>query len=300
MSGTFGGNGTDGLVSVLGTDNTPLVQLIGTATEAIIGAGNTSRPGRLSMYDINGNNTVNLTTTDATLSLGGGTEGNLQIKGVDGTPLIRMFAAPNEAVAAIGAVSRPGRFSLLNQLGDVTFAVTAEGATMVIGGERANGVISLLDSNGNESVRIDTQGGGDIWIANGDIAEEFDLDTEDFATGMVVVLAEDGSVVPCGEAYDTRVVGVVAGAGDFKPGMVLDRRISGKTRAPVALLGKVHCWADATLQPIRVGDLLTSSARRGHAQKVTQRSLALGAVIGKALAPLTSGCGLVPIMVTLT
>jgi len=50
---------------------------------------------------------------------------------------------------------------------------------------------------------------------------------------------------------------------------------------------------------VEVGDLLTTSATPGHAMKATDNARAFGAVLGKALAPLPSGKGLVPILVTL-
>jgi hypothetical protein len=65
------------------------------------------------------------------------------------------------------------------------------------------------------------------------------------------------------------------------------------------LVGKVFCKVDADHGPVRVGDLLTTSETRGHAMRVHEPSRALGSILGKALAPLSSGCGLVPILVCL-
>ena len=59
------------------------------------------------------------------------------------------------------------------------------------------------------------------------------------------------------------------------------------------------CKVDADVAPVAAGDLLTTSATRGHAQKVTDRGAALGAVLGKAMAPLESGHGLIPVLVGL-
>jgi hypothetical protein len=50
---------------------------------------------------------------------------------------------------------------------------------------------------------------------------------------------------------------------------------------------------------VSVGDLLTTSDTPGHAMRVTEPGRAFGAVLGKALAPLPEGSGLVPILVTL-
>jgi hypothetical protein len=56
---------------------------------------------------------------------------------------------------------------------------------------------------------------------------------------------------------------------------------------------------DASDTPIDIGDLLTTSATPGHAMKASDPQRALGAVIGKALRPLTSGRKLIPVLVAL-
>jgi hypothetical protein len=56
---------------------------------------------------------------------------------------------------------------------------------------------------------------------------------------------------------------------------------------------------DASFGAIHAGDLLTSSPHAGYAMKVTDRSQAFGATIGKALGDLDSGTGTIPVMVTL-
>ena len=64
-------------------------------------------------------------------------------------------------------------------------------------------------------------------------------------------------------------------------------------------MGKVSVRADATSDPIRVGDLLTTSPTVGCAQRVDDPVAAFGAVLGKALTPLERGVGLVDMLVTL-
>jgi hypothetical protein len=59
------------------------------------------------------------------------------------------------------------------------------------------------------------------------------------------------------------------------------------------------CKVDADIAPIKVGDVLTTSPTKGHAQKVLDPSKAAGAVIGKALASLKKGKGKIPVLVTL-
>jgi len=67
----------------------------------------------------------------------------------------------------------------------------------------------------------------------------------------------------------------------------------------VALIGKVYCKVDARPHSIEVGDLLTTSSTPGHAMKATHPADTYGTVIGKALAPMQSGIGLLPILVCL-
>jgi hypothetical protein len=64
-------------------------------------------------------------------------------------------------------------------------------------------------------------------------------------------------------------------------------------------MGKVFCQVDAGYGPVAAGDLLTTSPTPGHAMKARDRERAFGSVLGKALRPLSTGRGLVPILVTL-
>lgn len=141
---------------------------------------------------------------------------------------------------------------------------------------------------------------GDIRLTNADCAEDFDIANADLVEpGTVMVLGEDGVLQPSQSAYDKRVAGVVSGAGNFKPGIVLDKRGSQPNRKPIALLGKVYCKVDASFAPVEIGDLLTTSPTPGHAMKATDQLKAFGAVIGKALRRLSEGQGLIPILIAL-
>jgi hypothetical protein len=134
----------------------------------------------------------------------------------------------------------------------------------------------------------------------GDGAEEFDiagLNTSE--PGTVMVVGEKGALSPSQHAYDKRVAGVISGAGDYKPGIVLDKKKSASNRQPIALLGKVFCKVDATYGAIEVGDLLTTSDSAGHAMKTDDPFKAFGSVIGKALRPLKEGRGLIPVLIAL-
>jgi hypothetical protein len=67
----------------------------------------------------------------------------------------------------------------------------------------------------------------------------------------------------------------------------------------VTLGAYANCKVDADTGPIAVGDLLTTSATKGHAQKVLDPAKATGAILGKALGSLGKGKGKIPVLVTL-
>jgi hypothetical protein len=141
---------------------------------------------------------------------------------------------------------------------------------------------------------------GDLCLVNQDCAEDFDISGPDeIEPGTVMAIEKEGALQASECAYDQRVAGVISGAGDFRPGIILGKQQSQNKRMPIALLGKVYCRVDAGSSPIQVGDLLTTSPTRGHAMKATDPLKAFGAVIGKALRPLESGQGLIPILIAL-
>jgi hypothetical protein len=147
----------------------------------------------------------------------------------------------------------------------------------------------------------DVQVTGDLILVGGDMAEDFDLedDPSNAEAGTVLVIHPSGKLSACAEPYDTRVAGVVSGAGDLRPAIILQRLHDRPGRSPVALVGKALCKVDAAFGEVRAGDLLTTSATPGHAMKVTDRSQALGAVLGKALGSIAAGRGFVPVLVSL-
>jgi hypothetical protein len=103
--------------------------------------------------------------------------------------------------------------------------------TVVIEGQR--GRIVLRNAAAEDTVVMDGDT-GDIILRNADCAEEFDIDpTETVDPGTVLILGPDG-LRPCNEAYDKKVVGVMSGAGQFRPGIVLDRGLMATScRSPV-------------------------------------------------------------------
>jgi hypothetical protein len=153
-----------------------------------------------------------------------------------------------------------------------------------------------LDVNG--SIRV----ANDVILAGADCAEEFDIDTDAILEpGTVMVIGPERRLQHCSQPYDRRVVGIISGTGDRRPGIVLgrSRSPSEKVRVPLALTGTVWCNVDATTASVEVGDLLTTSSRPGHAMRASDASRSFGAVVGKAMEGLASGLGSIPVFATL-
>lgn len=171
----------------------------------------------------------------------------------------------------------------------------------VVGTNSAGGDAGFFDGSvtvtGRLHVSADVVVKGDLILEGCDYAESLAVADLTVTAGMVVVIDSSGRVRPCSEEYDTRVAGIVSGAGGVKPALLLDRQDGG---APIALAGKLWVLADAAAGPIRCGDMLTTSSNPGHARGVVDRHRAFGAVIGKALTELTTGTGLVRALVSAT
>ncbi|BEU28040.1 hypothetical protein [Paraburkholderia sp. 22B1P] len=141
---------------------------------------------------------------------------------------------------------------------------------------------------------------GDVLLAGADCAEQFDVvETSGAQPGSVVVIGSDGALCQSTQPYDTKVAGVVSGAGTYRPGIILDKQLSSAGRLSVSLMGKVFCKVDSRYGPVEVGDLLTTSSTPGHAMKACDSQRAFGAILGKALKPWNGGIGLIPILIAL-
>ena len=205
-------------------------------------------------------------------------------------------------VNAVFATTEPAAGIAIAQNSGVNVLVQAAGAGGVIGTTSNHSLI--FRTNDQDRVTIDTAGNlrvtGDVILTNADCAEDFDVaDAATADPGTVMVLGEDGRLEASGREYDKRVAGVVSGAGNYRPAIVLDRQEPASDRRAIALVGKVFCKVDANDSPIAIGDLLTTSATPGHAMKACDPRKAFGAVIGKALRPLERGRGLIPVLIAL-
>lgn len=186
-----------------------------------------------------------------------------------------------------------------------------------------NNIILKLDNDGGEEGLLLVQGssGESIVTVNeagrlttkvlqitggSDLSEQFEIQgaTVDLqpVPGLVVSIdpEQPGALTISHQAYDRRVAGIISGAGEVRPGLVMGQaELVGNDPFPVALTGRVYCWADASNGAIEPGDLLTTANRPGHAMKVTDYAQAQGATLGKAMSSLETGRGLVLVLVTL-
>ncbi len=192
--------------------------------------------------------------------------------------------------------------------------------TGALGGK---GVFGVTESPQDEAIGARNTGGGDlyhgvsaagdlvfqvfnngaVWSNGGytsggaDVAEQFAVSgaAPEPGTLMVIDAGHPGQLKPSSSAYDSKVAGVVSGAGGLQPGVTL----SEQDGVAIALAGRVYVKAEAFSGAIAPGDLLTSSDLPGYAMKASDRSRAAGAVIGKAMTGLDSGTGLVLVLVSL-
>jgi hypothetical protein len=172
-------------------------------------------------------------------------------------------------------------------------ADNAGGRRLVFRNEGRGQDIIVIDNDGNVSFA------GDIRLTGADCAEQFKVAGDECDPGSVMVIDAQETLRCCTEPYDPRVAGVISGASARRPGLTLGGGIRDDSARPVALSGTVFCKADATVESVSVGDLLTTSANPGHAMKASDRTRAFGCVLGKAMGELTAGVGLIPILVTL-
>jgi hypothetical protein len=257
------------------------------AKTADVTAGHTGQPGTLVLKGANGQQLIKLDAAN---------EGTLTLLR-NGQPVIELDCAKGEV--RVGGGGPPGAIVVRDANAQDTIHLRASDALARVGGNGRDGRVRVFRANNTVSLELNATS-GDIILQNADCAEDFDLaDAAEADPGSVMVLDDQGRLRPGCQAYDTRVVGVVAGAGGFRPGIVLDRTASRVPRAPLSMVGKAFCKVDATTAAIASGDLLTSSPRPGHAMKASDPARSFGAVLGKALSPLAGGTGLIPIVVAL-
>jgi hypothetical protein len=182
----------------------------------------------------------------------------------------------------------------------------AQTRTIISASSTSGGRVELFSADGGSGVSLSGGANSGFVRVNGvfvhDYAEFFPLsDGPSIVPGMVVVIDPDnpGTLRQSDKSYDTKVAGIISGAGGFSPGMVIGDEDDSNAGNPVALSGRVYVYADATEADIQVGDLLTTSDTPGHAMRAVDVDAARGAILGKAMTDLSDGRGLILVLVTL-
>ena len=186
-----------------------------------------------------------------------------------------------------------GDYVYLREDDDDKLLINAAGRTSIMGGFVGVGTTSpteMLTVKGNIRVESASTGQPVVELGEGlDYAEGFNVSEEiPMEPGTVLSIDPDnpGELSESKIAYDTKVAGIVAGAGDLGSGVKLG---SGSFDCNVALAGRVYCNVDATYGEVAPGDLLTTSPTPGFAMIVKDHQKAQGAIIGKAMESLKKG-----------
>ncbi len=272
-----GGDGADGDIVLRGSTGQNRIRLDAGGGNAWLGGNGAD--GDLVMFRASGNNN---TTANASIHMDG-----------------------NGANIFAGGQGADGDLVLRSTTGQDRIRLDAGGGNAWLGGNGADGDLVIFPSSGDNTTlsqaTIHLNGdSGDIILQNADCAEDFEVeDCADAEPGTVMIIGDELKLRKSDQAYDKRVAGVVAGAGEYRPGIVLGRRKGLINQLPLALVGRIFCKVDAEQSPISVGDLLTSSPVPGHAMKAQDQMRAFGSVIGKALGNIKSGQGMIPVLVAL-
>jgi hypothetical protein len=204
-------------------------------------------------------------------------------------------------IAQDGTVTIPGHLN-------VPGGVTAAGKSFYVADHFVNRLGEALEQG---DVVVIGEAQPDLFAGDGIVPiAEVDLTGRAYDTRVCGIVADvQGEVVDGGEEVETYASTVADGTGstsgvrryraDERDAVDLSKVEPGQVGAYVTLGAFSFCKVDAEIAPIEIGDLLTTSPTRGHAQKVLDSDAARGAIIGKALAPLAEGRGKIPVLVTL-
>jgi hypothetical protein len=306
-----GGDGEAGVVRLKSGQGRDRVVLNGQSANGEIGGE--GEDGVLRILNAVGEVTLLLNGGTGNLAVGGNDEhGAIFVKAGTGSDADNVFVLNGERGDVIlGSNGRGSDVSIRDDTGQETLLLRGKTGNIAAGRNGQSGnlfikndlglnAIHLSGETGNANITGNVNVDGDIRLANADCAEEFSVAVPWVAgPGTVMSLEDNGSVAPCCHAYDTRVVGVVSGAGRYRPAIILDSTSGPEPRTALALSGKIYCRVEAESAEVAVGDLLTTSDIIGHARRATDAERAFGAVLGKAMEPLAEGRGLIRVLVCL-
>jgi hypothetical protein len=190
---------------------------------------------------------------------------------------------------------------------DSGYGVKAYSESYVALAARSNTGTLITGHNSNVLARFLVENDGTVhapaYEGSPDFAEEIrpsPADKSSLEPGDVLVAASDTdrSVSRSRKPYSTAVLGVYSTA----PGFIgSEHPLEGASSEtiPMAIIGIVPCKVSAENGPVRRGDLLTTSRTPGHAMRCADRRRCSGAIVGKALAALDRGRGIIQVLVTL-
>lgn len=121
----------------------------------------------------------------------------------------------------------------------------------------------------------------------------------DYQPGEVLIISsgEGASAEHCISAYSPTVIGVYTAAPGYLGGQTVTGKAESDSRIPVAIMGIVSVKVSAENGPIQPGDLLVTSSTPGYAMRGDNPPP--GTILGKALAPLESGTGIILVLLML-
>ena len=240
-----------------------------------------------------GANSVGLFGNSTSNSGGGGVVGSTASADFSFSAAIAAWALANtgDAVALFAQTYSPN--------GTAGYFLNRAGGNIIVGhvGQNDDQSVFRVDSNGTVFAN------GGFQPSGADFAESMAVvgDRSKYAAGDLLVIEPTSNrhLALAQQPYSSLVAGIYS----TKPGMLgSTRRVDetpAKDEVPLAVVGIVPCKVSAENGAIQVGDLLVTSSTPGHAMRGTDRSRMLGAVVGKALEPLTQGTGVIQVLVTL-
>jgi hypothetical protein len=284
MSFLDGSNTSDSDIWLMG------VGVYGKSGDFIIGRGGMG--GQKLIIDYDGNVGIGALGPNVKLHIDGGNDispglgGYLVVGNVGATNIgiddNEIMARNNGNVGDLN-INREGGNIIMNQLGGNVGIGTYPSAKLHVNGTAKVNVLQIM-------------GGADI-------AEPFDIVEEIYIKpGMVMTIdpKNPGKLKLSNKAYDRCVAGIVSGAGGINSGMIMGQTGSIADGAyPIALSGRVYCYAETSNGIIQPGDLITTSNIPGYAMKATNQNKAQGAIIGKAMTSLETRKGLILVLVSL-
>ena len=272
-------------------------------TVRMTGSLNGNKGGYLEMRNETGTITARLTSQDSEEDNTGklklsNENGDIMVTlnggGSENQGFLRLKAADNLTRATVDGdgVNNGGQIKLHDWDGTETIDLRASQ------GENLGAMIALKNSVGTTTITLNAEANGEgkittevLQITGGaDLAESFDVhsDATPVVPGMIVSIDPDrpGDLRLSDRANDRTVAGIISGAGDVKPGMLMGQQgTAADGQFPVALTGRVYGWMDASFGSIQPGNLITTSPTMGHGMKA-EPGEAQGAIIGKAMTSL--------------